>query len=171
MPPLPLIYSIRPATIHDADRVTALLQLSYPVLLERDYPSELLRRALPRISVARPELLRAGTYYVAETPQGQLVAAGGWSWASPISASTPAGMAHVRHVVTLPDYTRRGVARAIMERAMDHAAEEGVRRLECLSTRTAVPFYEALGLTALAEIELSLGLDVRFPTIQMTTTL
>ena len=171
MPPLPLIYSIRAAEIGDAERVTALLQLSYPVLLERDYPSELLRRALPRISVARPELLRSGSYYVAETPQGQIVAAGGWSWSSPLSASTPAGMGHIRHVVTSPDFVRRGVARAILDRAMDHAAEEGVRRLECLSTRTAVPFYEALGFKTLAEIELSLGLDVRFPAVHMTTLL
>ncbi|PRY93911.1 GNAT family N-acetyltransferase [Donghicola tyrosinivorans] len=171
MPPLPLIYSIRPARLEDAERVTALLQASYPVLLQRDYPSDLLRRALPRICVAKPELLRSGSYYVAETPQGQIVGAGGWSWLSPVSAALPANMGHIRHVVTDPDHIRQGIGSALMTRALQHAADEGVRKLECMSTLTAVPFYEAVGLMAMTEIDLTLAPGIRFPAVHMTMTL
>jgi GNAT superfamily N-acetyltransferase len=80
-------------------------------------------------------------------------------------------MGHIRHVVTDPDHTRQGIGRALMTRALQHAADEGVHKLECMSTLTAVPFYEAVGLMALTEIDLTLAPGFRFPAGHMTMTL
>jgi hypothetical protein len=40
-------------------------------------------------------------------------------------------------------------------------------RLECLSTRTAVAFYRALGFQAVQRLELALGLGIGFPVTRM----
>jgi hypothetical protein len=50
---------------------------------------------------------------------------------------------------------------------MAQAAEAGVRRLDCLSTRTAAPFYAALGFVALGPVEVALRPGIAFPAVRM----
>src|SRR5258708_14018823 len=52
----------------------ALLVASYSRLLATHYESDMLRRALPFMIKAQPALLASGTYYVAESDPGNLVA-------------------------------------------------------------------------------------------------
>ena len=161
--------TIRPATPADLPRVDALLARSYPRLLARDYPPSVLVAVVPAIGRAKPALLASGTYWLAEA-DGAVLAVGGWTAAAPSGGGTP-GIGHVRHVATDPDHTRRGHARAVMARAMAQAAARGVRRLECLSTRTAVPFYAALGFRAAEALDVPIGGAIPFPAIRMTARL
>lgn len=54
-----------------------------------------------------------------------------------------------------------------MMRVMQEAREAGVRWLDCLSTRTAVPFYQALGFRNMHAQELLLGPGISFPVMRM----
>ncbi|MEM8824535.1 MAG: GNAT family N-acetyltransferase [Pseudomonadota bacterium] len=157
---------LRPTTRADIPAVDALLAEAYPRLLAPDYPPSVLVTALPRISRAQPALLTSGTYWLAEE-DGVLLAAGGWTAQAPRGRGRR-GRGHIRHVVSNPDRLREGHARAVLEAAMGQARAAGITLLECISTRTAVPFYRALGFQMQGEVTVPLAPGIDFPAIQMT---
>jgi GNAT superfamily N-acetyltransferase len=154
--------TIRATGEADIAAVDALLARSYPALLKADYPPSVLVTAVPIIARARPGLVTRGTYYVAEGRAGRALAAGGWTR----SARAP-GRAEIRHVVTDPALTRRGIGRALLGHVLETAAAQGVRGFDCLATRTAVPFYRALGFAELDPAEVTLAPGIVFPAVRM----
>ncbi|GGX50712.1 N-acetyltransferase [Tateyamaria omphalii] len=152
---------VRPSTSRDLAAVDALLSRTYPKLLKADYPPSVLVTALPIISRARPELLSCGTYYVVEEDD-RILGAGGWT---PDKADRSLG--HIRHVVTDDRALRRGVGRSLMECSFDVARRRGVARMECWATRTAVPFYEAVGFRVIGPIDVPLAGGIVFPSLRM----
>lgn len=159
--------TLRRARPSDLDAVERLLKRSYTRLLRPDYPPSVMVMALPLISRARPELLASGRYFLVEAEDGTVLGAGGWSSASPAGEATPQGVGHMRHVAVDPDAVRQGVGRAIMGEVISDALRHGVRWLDCLSTRTAVPFYESLGFRVLHEAEVGLRPGIVFPAVRM----
>jgi GNAT superfamily N-acetyltransferase len=166
--------TLRPASPADLSAVDALLARSYPRLLAADYPPSVMVLAVPIIARARPELLASGRYWLAEDPAGRLLGSGGWSARAPSprdEAKGPRrsqqGVAHVRHVATDPDAVRQGVGRALMARVMAEARAAGFAQMECLSTRTAVPFYAAVGFHAVGPVHVNLAPGIDFPATQM----
>lgn len=153
---------VRPGRRSDVPAVDALLARSYPQLLKADYPPSVLVTAVPLISRAQPDLVACGTYYVAETEDGRIVGAGGWT---PSRARARSG--GIRHFVTDPGFTRRGVGSALMVRCLRDAARAGLRQMRCEATRTAVPFYRAHGFEVTGEIAVELRPGVVFPAIAM----
>lgn len=152
---------IRPTTKADMAAVDALLARTYPKLLKADYPPSVLVTALPIISRARPELLACGTYYVVEE-DGNVLGAGGWT-----RDKTDRTLGHIRHVVTDDRALRRGVGRRLMQHTIDVARTRGVTRMECWATRTAVPFYEAVGFRVIGPIDVPLAAGIVFPSLRM----
>jgi len=164
--------TLRRARPSDLKAVDHLLRRSYPRLLKPDYPPSVMVLALPIIARARPDLLASGRYFVAQGEDGLIIGAGGWSMAAPQAPAATdwaeqTGMGHVRHVAVDPERVRGGVGRAIMSEVVVDALRHGVRWLNCLSTRTAVPFYEALGFRVLQEVEVGLAPGIAFPAIRM----
>ena len=157
---------LRIARPGDLGAVDALLSRAYPALLKADYPPSVLVTALPLISRANPSLMRSGSYWLAEE-DGRLLGAGGWTAASPVAGQGGRGIAHVRHLVTDPAHLRRGVARALMQAATAQAREAGARGIVAMSTRTAVPFYAALGFERIEEAEVPLRPGIAFPAVRM----
>lgn len=153
-------FTLRVARSDDLAGLDALYARSYPKLLKADYPPSVLVTALPLISKAQPRLLASGTYYVCETGDGDPIGAGGWTLARQ-------GRADVRHIVTDDRYTRRGVARAILRRCLAEAAAQGLRRMMCKSTYTAVPFYASLGFVEEGRVEVPLAPGITFTAVQM----
>jgi GNAT superfamily N-acetyltransferase len=162
---------LRRAVPDDLSAVDALLARSYPRLLAPDYPPSILVLAIPRIVRAQPALLASGTYFLAEDGTGRLVAAGGWTRAAPgrMEVSGPSGqqIGHVRHVATDPDVVRQGMGKRLMTQVIRDAREAGVEILDCASTRTAVPFYAAMGFKVVGEIVVPLAPGVDFPAVRM----
>lgn len=158
---------IRATTLTDSDAVTALFAASYPVLLAPFYDAAVLGTALPLMTKAQPQLLASGTFYVAEAGDGRIVSCGGWTLEQPGTALVQTGLAHIRHFATHPEHTRRGHARAVMQRCLADAAARGVRSLECQSTRAAEGFYAASGFKTVRAIDVQLPRDVLFPAILM----
>ena len=166
-----LTLTLRAARLSDLSAVDLLLGRSYPRLLAADYPPSVMVTALPIIARARPDLLTSGRYYLAFGAGGQLLGAGGWSAAAPGPSDQPearaAAVGHVRHVATDPMAVRQGVARAVMQAVFDAALGAGVTRMECLSTRTAVPFYTAIGFRVLGSVDVPLRAGIVFPAVRM----
>ena len=158
---------IRPATRADIAAVDALLARSYPRLLKADYPASVLVTAIPAIARAQPGLVTCGTYFVAEE-EGAILGAGGWTAAIPGRGGAEPGRANVRHVVTDDRQVRRGVGRALLTRVFDTARAAGMTWMHCTATRTAVPFYAALGFETLGPVTIRVGpAGIAFPAVEM----
>ncbi|GGE43933.1 GNAT family N-acetyltransferase [Actibacterium pelagium] len=159
-------FEIRVATQRDIAPIDVLLSRSYPILLKPDYPPSVLVTALPLISKANPNLITCGTYYVVEDADG-VVGAGGWTFAAPTGHQPRRGRGNIRHVVTDHLKLRQGVGRALMQRIFEEAASAGAEWLDCLSTRTAVPFYQSLGFRPMGEVSIDLRPGITFPSVLM----
>jgi GNAT superfamily N-acetyltransferase len=159
---------IRIANPTDSEAVSALLVASYSSLLAAYYDSNLLASALPHFTKANPTLLAGGTYYVAETEAGNLVACGGWTAAMPGSGEITEGEAHIRHFATHPEWTRKGIGSALLTRCISDARELGIRRLHCCSTLNAERFYWAAGFNTIGPIDVELGPNQTFPGLLMS---
>src|SRR5262249_32656037 len=117
---------IRMSNPADSDAVSALLAVSYSTLFASHYESNTLSRVLPIIGKANPTLLASGTYYLAERDPKNLVGCGGWSTARPGSDEIIEGEAHIRHFATHPEWTRRGVGAALLNRCFSDARLIGI---------------------------------------------
>lgn len=162
--------SVRAARHADIPAIDALLAKSYPRLLAADYPPSVLVTAIPLIARANPALIASGTYYVAEDASGAILGVGGWTAAAP-QGRARRGVGNIRHFGTDPDATRRGVGTGLMDHAIAEATAAGMRSLDCMSTRTAVPFYQRHGFIAGEEIALELRPGITFPAISMSRSL
>jgi GNAT superfamily N-acetyltransferase len=168
-----LTLTIRTARLSDLAAVDILLARSYPRLLGADYPPSVMVLAVPIITRARPELVASGRYFLAFGEDGRLLGAGGWSASAPGPSDQPerraaaAAVGHVRHVATDPDAVRQGVARAVMAAVFAAARAAGVTNMQCLSTRTAVPFYTSVGFRAICPVQVPLRPGIVFPAVQM----
>lgn len=160
----------RIATPADLPAVDALLARSYPALLKADYPASVLVTALPLLSRAQPALLASGSYWVT-MDAGQSVACGGWTAKAPPGRRTPRGWGSIRHVATDPMRTREGLARGLMTAALDQARDAGIAHMQCLSTRTAVPFYASLGFEVVGVVDVTLRSGIVFPSVEMQATI
>jgi GNAT superfamily N-acetyltransferase len=162
-------FTVRVASLDDADAVGALLGMSYPELLASAYPAELLAAALPFMTRANPRLLGSGSYYLAEAADGALAGCGGWTLERPGRPDDPIdpALGHIRHFATHPGWVRRGVARALLDRCIAEARAAGVQRLECYSTIGGEPFYRALGFASLETFTVPMGEGVALPGVRM----
>ena len=158
--------TIRLSRPSDFAAVDALLSRSFPSLVKADYPPSVVVTALPILSRANPALLASGTYHVAEDADGAILGVGGWTRAGPRGGRRP-GVGHVRHFATHRDWTRRGIGSSVMDRAIEQARGAGIRVLDCMSTRTAVPFYATFGFQTVGPVEVSLRPGITFPAIRM----
>ncbi|MGR3758674.1 GNAT family N-acetyltransferase [Roseobacteraceae bacterium NS-SX3] len=154
-------FMIRTSRAADLGAIDTLLARSYPKLLKADYPPSVLVTALPRLSRAQPALVGCGTYYVAEE-RGKILGAGGWT-----PDRQRQGLGHIRHLVTDHRAVRRGIGRALVNHALGTARAAGMREMECWSTRTAEPFYAALGFVAEGPLEVTLAPGIQFPAVRM----
>ena len=136
-------HTLRAATSGDDEIVTALLEASYPRLLATDYDPRLLARALPLMTKANPQLLASGTYYLVETRVGSAVGCGGWTLEAPGGGASRRGVGHIRHFAIHADWTRQGIGKALLRHCIEEARALGIRKLECLSTLTAIALYES----------------------------
>ena len=158
---------IRPARPDDLTEVDALFARSYPALLKGHYPPSVLVTAIPLIAKAQPALLASGTYFVVIGDSGRILGAGGWTGRNPGSDGAQRGIGHIRHVVTDHRAVRQGVGKALMREITDSAGAHGVKRLDCLSTLMAVPFYGACGFVEDGPVTVSLRQGVTLPAVRM----
>lgn len=162
-----MAFFLRVAAPADEAAVTALTQASYGTLMSDAYGRALLERVLPIIARANPKLLASGTYYAVTSPDGAIIGVGGWTRDRPGSGAMVAGLGHIRHFATHPDWVGRGVGRVLVNRCISEARSQHIRRLECNASLNAVDFYLRLGFLDVRAIDVSLGGGLMMPAMLM----
>jgi GNAT superfamily N-acetyltransferase len=157
--------TLRPTLETDLDAVSRVSAASYSVLLVPDYPAEILAVIVPVISRAKPELISSGTYFAA-IENNEIIAVGGWTKTRPGTNELVEGLGHIRHVAADPRHLRKGAAGMIVQRCLNEARLAGITEMECLSTKTAVPFYARFGFGVVTERDVVLA-GVPFASIEM----
>ncbi len=147
-------------------------------LFPRFYPERLAASAIRHVPVVDLQLLADGTYFVAEA-DGMVVACGGWSRRDKLytgsgdatgdvrdldPASEPA---RVRAMFVHPEWTRRGLGRAILVACERAAHEAGFGQMTLMATLPGVPLYRAYGFRARDDVEITLPDGVRLPCVVM----
>lgn len=158
--------AIRPAQASDFASVDRLFAESYPVLLEAAYPAAICAAAMPLISRAQPDLVRAGSVFLV-SKGCRLLGAGGWTRGAPGSGLEEPGLGHIRHLVTHHRHQRQGIGRRLLDYLISHASGQGMSRLSCISTLNAVPFYAAMGFEVCEALSLPLAEEVDVPAVRM----
>jgi GNAT superfamily N-acetyltransferase len=149
-------FSLRKAALSDKPAISSLIEMSARGLSREEYSDEQIEAAIRSIFGVDSELIKDGTYFVAEA-ESQLVGCGGWSrrrtlfggdqYAARESAELDPerDAAKIRAFFVHPEWARKGVGRAILERCEQEARACGFRSLELMATLPGVKFYRSLG--------------------------
>jgi GNAT superfamily N-acetyltransferase len=149
-------YPIRAARRSDIPELRELIARSARELGKHDYRPEQIEGALRGAFGVDTQLIDDRTYFIVEV-QDSIVACGGWSYRRTLfggdsraerdSAELDPAVdaAKIRAFFVHPDYVRRGIGRALLERCETEARARGFTRLELMGTLPGVRLYEALG--------------------------
>lgn len=169
---------LRLATLDDLPALRELIPMSVRALSQGFYTPRQVESAIRYIFGVDTQLVRDGTYFVAEV-EGAVAGCGGWSRRRTLYGGDqmkevedplldPATeAARIRAFFIHPDWARRGVASAIMRASERAAAQAGFRRLELMATLPGVPLYRAFGFQPHETVDAPLPDGVRVPCIRM----
>jgi GNAT superfamily N-acetyltransferase len=164
---IPLL-SIRPAQAREIPLLEALIAASARGLSQGHYTPAQTEAAIAHVFGVDSELVRDGTYLVAEAEDG-IAGCGGWSRRATLFggdrfAGRVSGLldpahdaAKVRAFFVAPHAARRGVGAALLKACETAAAAAGFARTELMATLPGVPFYTAYGYQAVSPISLDCG--------------
>ncbi len=152
----PELLSIRTAGVEDIEAISALMTVAI-AQLQAGFLSPAQIALSHRVMGLDTQLIRDGTYFVA-LMDGVLAGCGGWSYRAtlyggdasavarePVALDPARDPARIRAMYTSPDFTRRGVGRAILKASEDAARAAGFTTAEMMATLAGVPLYEACG--------------------------
>lgn len=171
----PAAITLRLARLDDTRALEALIARSARALSVGDYDAAQVEAALAGAFGVDTQLIRDGTYFVAEH-EGLPVGCGGWSrrrtlFGGDADPNRDAGLldpardaARIRAFFVDPAQARRGIGRALLERCEVEAQATGFRAFELMATLPGVRLYEALGYRSGTPIEHTLrpGISIRF---------
>lgn len=170
---------MRLATVADIPRIGALMRVSATELFPRFYTER--QAASAAIYLTEPDitLIKDSTYFVYEAG-GEIVACGGWSKRNKLYTGSgsqqddgrlldpAAEPARVRAMFVRADWTRRGLAKAILDACVKAAREEGFRSLSLMATLPGVPLYHAFGFQETRQTMVPLPDGVQLEGVEMT---
>jgi GNAT superfamily N-acetyltransferase len=157
-------FSLRKASLDERAELEKLIADSARGLSRDHYSEAQVESALGSAFGVDSELIRDGTYFVAEAG-GAIVGCGGWSRRATLFGSDaqpgrrselldPArDSARIRAFFVHPDWARRGIGRAILERCEQEARAEGFRTAQLMSTLPGHDFYKSLGWSGDERVE------------------
>lgn len=161
-------YLLRKAVLDDRPAISRLIEMSARGLSRKDYSDRQIEEAIRTVFGVDSELIKDRTYFVAEA-EGILVGCGGWSkrrtlfggdqYSDRESAKLDPALeaARIRAFFVHPEWARRGVGRAILERCEQEARCVGFSSLELMATLPGLKFYRSLGYTGNERVTLELG--------------
>jgi GNAT superfamily N-acetyltransferase len=173
------MHHIRLAILADKPALEALIARSARELSRNDYTPEQVEGALQGAFGVDTQLIRDGTYFVVEC-EGKIAGCGGWSrrrtlFGSDARAERDAAeldprtdAAKIRAFFVDPDFVRRGIGRAILERCEAEARAQGFTRFELMATLPGVRLYRECGYVGETRIQYEMrpGLAIDFVPMQ-----
>ena len=178
-------YELRKATLDDQPALQGLIARSIRTLGAGDYSQEQIDAALRGAFGVDSGLIRDGTYFVAVTNTGEIVACGGWSRRRTLFGSDQrtdrdesnldprTDAAKIRAFFVDPAHARRGIGRALLERSEMEATKAGFTVFELMATLPGVRLYEKFGYQPGEPVQYPLpgGLTIQFvPMTKRATT-
>jgi GNAT superfamily N-acetyltransferase len=170
-------WPVRIATREDIPRIRPLMDRSIRELLKPYLSPEAVEGSF-EIMGLDTQLIDDGTYFAIDDGS-MIVGCGGWSARSTLFGGDhtsgrsavlldPAtGAARVRAMYTSPDYTRRGVGRAILVACEQAAAQARFKRTELMATMAGEPLYRACGYRVIEPASSTTSSGVRVPLLRM----
>ena len=183
-------FALRLATEEDIPALDALIEASVRGLQTGDYTPAQIEGALGTVLGLDTQLIRDGTYFVAETAESRdpfnqnarerkLAGCGGWSkrktlfgadrgpGREPELLDPATDAAKVRAIFVHPTFARRGLGTLILARVEDAARAAGFRPYEMGSTLTGVPLYRLKGYLEVERIAVPLSNGEALPVVKM----
>lgn len=175
-------FELRKATLDDKPILTQLIHESVRGLSRDDYTEQQRESALATaVFGVDTALILDGTYFVAEVA-GQVVGCGGWSKRKTLyggdsysqreageldPASEPA---KVRAFFVHPEWSRRGIGKAILHRCEADAQAHGFRALEMMATLPGLKMYSAFGYAVSERVlyQMDDGVEIEFVRMNKT---
>jgi GNAT superfamily N-acetyltransferase len=169
---------LRKANLYDRPAIKQLIELSARSLSRADYSDEQIEGAIENVFGVDSDLIHDGTYFVAET-SCLLVGCGGWSKrrtlfggdqysnreSTELDPSCEA--ARIRAFFIHPEWARKGVGRAILEKCEAEAKASGFQSLALMATLPGLNFYRALGYVGSERVTYDLGGGVSIDFVPM----
>lgn len=187
----PIAFTLRPATELDIPALDALIEASVRGLHPADYTQAQIEGSLGTVLGLDSQLIRDGTYFVAEAAlkqgaadtkaerQIRLAGCGGWSKRKTLFGADRAPgrepklldpateAAKVRAIFVHPEFVRKGLGSLILTRVEAEARAAGFSRFEMGSTLTGVPLYRLRGYVAVEQIQVPLENGEMVPVVKM----
>jgi GNAT superfamily N-acetyltransferase len=177
---------LRHAEMADIPQLREVIEASVRGLQAQDYSPAQIEGALASVYGVDSQLIRDGTYFVAEV-QGEsgteIVACGGWSKRRTLyggdqfasredSLLDPArDAAKIRAFFVHPKWARQGIGRLILAACENAAIDAGFTRLEMGATLSGVPFYRAMGYSEVEKQSAPLSNGEKLPIVRMERTI
>jgi len=160
-------FTTRPATFADIPALNEMIALSVRGLSADYYTLNQIESAIKYIFGVDTQLVRDGTYYVAQL-DGKIVGCGGWSKRNTLYGGDQhkeiedplldpqKDAARIRAFFVHPDHARQGIGTLIINVCEAAAKENGFTSFELGATLPGVPLYAAMGYKAIERIDASL---------------
>jgi GNAT superfamily N-acetyltransferase len=173
-----MLFNIRVAVPDDVPRLAALIPASVRGLSNGYYTARQVESALVYVFGIDSQLIRDGTYFVAESGN-TLVGCGGWSKRNTLFGGNqtkgtedplldPArDAARIRAFFVHPDCARLGIGRRLMHTCEEAARSAGFRRATLGATLPGEPLYAAMGYEAVERFALQFPDGEAFPLVKM----
>jgi GNAT superfamily N-acetyltransferase len=173
---------IRPARTEDIAALEDLIVLSVQTLQAAYYSPAQRAAALGPVFGVDRQLIRDGTYFVAEAG-AQIVGCGGWSrrdshyGGDSARASEDALLnpvrdpARIRAFFVHPDWARRGIGSAILLRCEEAIIAAGFGRAIMVATLAGVPLYAKFGYLEEERFDITMRGGLTLPAVRMGKTM
>ena len=173
----------RRATLDDIPVLEQVIALSARELAILDYTSEQIEAALGSAWGVDTQLVKDGTYWVVVAPESGIIACGGWSYRKtpfgsdgqsgrePTTLNPSIDAARIRAFFVRPDWARKGIGRALLEKCETEARNNGFSSTALVATLPGVRLYRLFGYVGDKTVDYPLpnGLSIAF--VPMTKSL
>lgn len=171
-------WPLRLAVESDASALEHLVQVSVRELQAPYYSEELMDAALGPVFGVDRQLIRDGTYFLAESG-GEIVGCGGWSKrASRFGGDSARGSedalldprkdaARIRAFFVHPSIARQGIGHSIMVACEGAIAEAGFDTIEIVATLAGEPLYASFNYAVVRRYDIELKGGLGLPAVEM----
>jgi len=170
---------LRLANEADVSALETLIPLSVRLLQSSYYSQAQIDAALGPVFGVDRQLIRDGTYFVAEQ-DGVIVGCGGWSkrrslYGGDSGRTREDGLldplrdaARVRAFFVHPDWARRGIGRSIITACERAIRESGFRTVDIVATLAGEPLYASFGYSVVERCDIAMSSGLSLPIVRMT---
>jgi N-acetylglutamate synthase-like GNAT family acetyltransferase len=171
---------IRLAALSDIPALQELIHESVRVLSAAYYSAREIESALVYIFGVDSQLIKDGTYFVAENDK-QIVGCGGWSKRATLFGGDQSKLdepepllepgkdpARIRAFYVHPKWARRGIGRQIITACENAVRDAGFNTVELVATLPGEPLYSTMGYARNERIELTTPEGESLPAFRMS---